>query len=997
MSTKKFVLTSLVAMMSFAPALSQDFFDITENYIQNADFTANIDYGLDAAEGNVKNNTLNTPQGWAKNDGASATLAVAATFQYGTKATFGNKSIPATGPDGTADGACLTLCAAFGNSMAFSQVAKMPAGNYKLLVTYYNCNADAQTVVANLCGWYVSADDHFLSAVTDFGTGEWRTDTIAFTLNDAVSGRLQIGITCTGATAKNAMLAIDNVRLLRDTPYGPQDDLVPAPEVVTDPRFARGATMAFGRIRTATGEGITERGFCWGETPEPTIGDNTTTEYLTNNGNIYWLKDLKPATLYYMRAYAKNSYGKVGYGDAIKFYTLPKGQIKLNMRDGGDQTTYNRIKNASETAINWWNNLTEIKDFSPSVGFVDGTPTADCSYGGWIRVGSNTSYQRTGTIMHEMLHGVGVIPWADTEWSRFNLRSGTSNAAGFTTGSGQWLGDRVTEVLRFWDNSTTSVLNGDYQHLWPYGINGASEDNGSDVLYIGNSLVCQALGEDGLQHTSSHFAEPYYAFDQEDDTKYYLKCEDEERGLFTSYLIPTGTGILKWRAMTAAEVQANDSAAWYITFTPSNQYYQLRNAATGQYLTYSGSFKTAAHATPTAADNFHFMRGRVDVASAAENVKRGYWIIHPTDNWTPPCMQANANGAVGGPTFDISNAATKQRWLILTAGQATQMEEAAVMAMKNEVNALLANIKTLALVPHKELKAGTDDTYAAAIADIEKRAAEATRMGEVVTLQDEAEQAAFTFLCNVCATDRENPFDLTYKVKNPGMDSTDGWTGSPTLDYSCAEFYQTAFNFYQNIANLPGGEYQVLVQGFQRPGTSANAYNDFVAGNNKVTASLYAGNVNNDTLLVHIATGAQTKKVGAGSEATVGSTLYVPQTMQAAAAYFAKGLYENSIGATVDSDGSTLRIGIRATSQPDSYWTIFDNFRLHFFGKAVSAIPGDVNNDNVVDVADIAAIISVMASTAETQGGTANPADVNGDGTVDVADISTVISIMAVQ
>ena len=51
---------------------------------------------------------------------------------------------------------------------------------------------------------------------------------------------------------------------------------------------------------------------------------------------------------------------------------------------------------------------------------------------------------------------------------------------------------------------------------------------------------------------------------------------------------------------------------------------------------------------------------------------------------------------------------------------------------------------------------------------------------------------------------------------------------------------------------------------------------------------------------------------------------------------------------------------------------------------------GDVNGDGTIDVADISAIISVMAGTAEYIN-----ADVNGDGTVDVADISSVISIMA--
>ena len=54
-----------------------------------------------------------------------------------------------------------------------------------------------------------------------------------------------------------------------------------------------------------------------------------------------------------------------------------------------------------------------------------------------------------------------------------------------------------------------------------------------------------------------------------------------------------------------------------------------------------------------------------------------------------------------------------------------------------------------------------------------------------------------------------------------------------------------------------------------------------------------------------------------------------------------------------------------------------------------AVLEGDVNEDGAVDVADISAIISVMAGTDEYE-----RADVNGDGAVDVADISTVISIM---
>ena len=58
--------------------------------------------------------------------------------------------------------------------------------------------------------------------------------------------------------------------------------------------------------------------------------------------------------------------------------------------------------------------------------------------------------------------------------------------------------------------------------------------------------------------------------------------------------------------------------------------------------------------------------------------------------------------------------------------------------------------------------------------------------------------------------------------------------------------------------------------------------------------------------------------------------------------------------------------------------------------KVGTGAKGDVNSDGVVDVADIATVISVMA-----KGNNDLSADVNGDGVVDVADIATIISEMA--
>ena len=187
-----------------------------------------------------------------------------------------------------------------------------------------------------------------------------------------------------------------------------------AQTVTTDKRFVRGATMAFGRMTVSgiASSQIAEQGFCYStEKAEPTVDDETTKAYLNNSGRIYWLKELTPATKYYMRAYVKTKSGEAIYGDVIKFYTIPKGNITWNFHTRGDAATEKRISDAVNSACDYFNNMTcVVKTFD--VTYSPGTPTADCNYTDqpWMNVGANTSYQRCGTIMHEMEHGLGVIP-----------------------------------------------------------------------------------------------------------------------------------------------------------------------------------------------------------------------------------------------------------------------------------------------------------------------------------------------------------------------------------------------------------------------------------------------------------------------------------------------------------------------------------------------------------------------------------------------------------
>jgi len=431
------------------------------------------------------------------------------------------------------------------------------------------------------------------------------------------------------------------------------------PTVTTDTRSARGNSMIFIRMSYSgvASNKVKERGICYSTSPNPTYTDGHSTKYLTNSGNIYYAQGLTPGTMYYVRPYVMTTDYAIGYGDQLKIPTLPAASVKFTMRYTGDAADA-RIEAAAEYGAEIWNKLTSITGFNSSIGYASGTPTADCSYGGYMRVGPSTSYQRTGTIFHEWLHGVGVgtLPiWYGPSVLRANSTRGL------------WLGERANEALRFWDNDNSTTLTGDGTHMWPYGINGAHEDNGTLVLYYGTTLIAQGLFEDGMAPVnawSTGFALPAYVFQQEDDSVYYIKNEDTERGLST-HCLADSAGTLKWIEQSTDVY--NPNCAWKITFTPSNQYYQIQNVGTGNYISYSNAtFKTLERTTLTSAENLHLMKGRVDVSLDGETT-RGYWFIHPGNTNSPYTMLGAADGEVGAETFDLSDDATKQRWVIIGA------------------------------------------------------------------------------------------------------------------------------------------------------------------------------------------------------------------------------------------------------------------------------------------------------------------------------------------
>ena len=954
MTTKKLLTLCILAIVAMTAA-GQEYYDLTEHYLTNSLFDSEYDYDQ-TRTGNVAQE-MQPVNGWTNDYMMNYT--VVGIYQVGSPITYNGASIPVSNANGEKSGGVLALSTGWEQDLKLYQTVTLPAGEYKLVAAYYN--GDAQmTAGSSLLAWIPSSGTKVVSNVTSFAVGLWTIDELTFSLKGKRTGKIQIGFKgAPGGSGNSAKIAVDYVKLLRKTAYvdSEQSPTGNTPTVTTDSRFVRGATWAFGRMAVNNnGTTIREQGFCYSsQTAEPTIGDGRSTRVLPNG--VYWLKGLQPATKYYMRAYAITTNGQVSYGEAVKFYTVPKGNVSYSYNNGGDAAANARITNALNSACHYFNNMCyTTRHFN--VGYSAGTPTADCNYQAqpWINIGAQESYQRTGTFMHEMQHGMGLQNYS-TQWNKNNLRSGN--------GTGQWTGDRVTEALHFWDNNTTTVLKGDAIHMWPYGINGASEDNLSVELYLANAMLCQALGEDGLEHNETRHADPYYSFDQEDDVKYYIKNEAESRGRYTSYLVADGS-TLRWAEMTADEAAADDRAAWYITFTPENQYYQLRNAKTGQYLNYNNGIRMVS-----ATDYWHLMRGRVDVDG-----QRGYWIIHPESNWTPKCLQANANGNTAQATFDIANSAEAQRWLIMTAEEAQTLEEKAIAARKAE----LEKYHRLLAVPHLEDVRNADATMQSALADVEARLETAATSAEVAALNDEAKAAAMTFLRSVTPTQPERPFDVTWLLMNPTVSETiEGWTTSESITdqrENCVEFYQKTFDFSQTVIGLPAGTYGFGAQAFQRPGKPASC------SDAAVTTSLYAGNESQP--VAHAVSEAQTAKVG-GSESEIGGK-YIPNDMTAAALYFAKGLYQDTVVTRIEAEGA-LKVGIRCTSSAEGFWTIFRNFHLYYYGNVK---PGDANRDGQVDVTDVACAISHLLGL--------NPdvfslkaADQNADGVVDILDVTALI------
>ncbi len=175
--------------------------------------------------------------------------------------------------------------------------------------------------------------------------------------------------------------------------------------------------------------------------------------------------------------------------------------------------------------------------------------------------------------------------------------------------------------------------------------------------------------------------------------------------------------------------------------------------------------------------------------------------------------------------------------------------------------------------------------------------------------------------------------DVTdYVLTNPGFDnnSKEGWmwnsdATSQTSNYGCMEFWNGQFDIWQSLAGLPQGRYRVSVQAFYRTTDNNVAYPAYQAGDEEVTAFLYAGGSMQP--LVSVYSFSFDEKLS--GTWTPDNQHYYPNNMSTASQAFAKGAYMNVMEFELTD---FFYLGIMADMHQQSNWCIFDNFKLEYQG-----------------------------------------------------------------
>ncbi|KAI1338828.1 hypothetical protein F5Y15DRAFT_98972 [Xylariaceae sp. FL0016] len=138
---------------------------------------------------------------------------------------------------------------------------------------------------------------------------------------------------------------------------------------------------------------------------------------------------------------------------------------------------YTKIEAAMKLAVARYAKYTTASK-TIRVYYTPGVPTAEASYNGDLRFGSDRQYMTERTALHEISHTLGV---------------GQTAAFNSMCASGNW--PTALPLLRSFDGSSATISCGG-SHFWPYGLNYETEM--SETNAVRHCKMVNAMLADGM-------------------------------------------------------------------------------------------------------------------------------------------------------------------------------------------------------------------------------------------------------------------------------------------------------------------------------------------------------------------------------------------------------------------------------------------------------------------------------------------------------------------
>lgn len=240
-------------------------------------------------------------------------------------------------------------------------------------------------------------------------------------------------------------------------------------------------------------------------------------------------------------------------------------------------------------------------------------------------------------------------------------------------------------------------------------------------------------------------------------------------------------------------------------------------------------------------------------------------------------------------------------------------------------------------------------------------------------------------LPDVTGASEDNPIEVTNVLINPdfgdamGTNTIDGWDGTSGYNFGnddtqkgalALEFYEKTFDMSQTvIGGLPNGAYRVEVNAFGRLGSTTE---DFAAARDTMPATraiIYAMSSTDSTTLREVpvkllSEAATAENLSSGSTTITdeaGNTLYFPNDMVSAGAWFAAGYNKHEL--MVEVKDNTLKIGIKKAESAGAHWVIMDNWKLFYLGA-----DGTIGIEDVVAGGEVVSVAVYNANGVQLNG-----------------------------